>query len=143
MTKTRLFAGFTLAAAAIAGTLVWAVPAHAQSPTAGAVIVFNQSGQPIHPWFKCPAPACNADGSWTFYGGIGPYSSFGWDFSAFPGDFAFTYTLDGDPPPADSVKGDRKAIFSVDPTTNIVIQIGNKVRAFDLNAPDENGKSAK
>ena len=121
----------------------WSV--RAQAPTAGSVVVFNQSSQVIHPWFKCPASACNADGSWTFYGGISANSSFEWDFgqTGTLGDFAFTYTLDGDPPPVDPVQGDRKVLFTVDAYTNTMIQIGNKIRALDLNAPGENGKSAK
>ena len=39
------------------------------------------------------------------------------------------------------VNGARKALFTVDPGINNVIQIGNKIRALDLNAPGENGKS--
>ena len=113
------------------------------------VLVYNEASETIHPWFKCPAPACNADGSWTFYGTITADSQFQWDFSASPGDFAFTYTLDGEPAPTDPVNGARKhpvngarkALFTVDPGTNNVIQIGNKIRALDLNAPGENGKS--
>ena len=105
------------------------------------MLVFNEASQTIHPWFKCPAPACNADGSWTFYGSIDADSQFEWNFSASPGDFAFTYTLDGEPAPTDPVNGDSKALFTVDPGTNNVIQIGNKIRALDLNAPGENGES--
>ena len=39
------------------------------------------------------------------------------------------------------VNGARKALFTVDPGINNVIQIGNKIRALDPNAPGENGKS--
>jgi len=39
------------------------------------------------------------------------------------------------------VNGARKALFTVDPGINNVIQIGNKIGALDLNAPGENGKS--
>jgi hypothetical protein len=132
-----------LSTLSVTGILFTSWSVHAQAPTAGIVTVSNQSELPIHPWFKCPAPACNADGSWTFYGGIGPGGSFSWDFSSVPGDFAFTYTVGGDPAPTDPVQGDRKALFSVDVTTNTVVQIGNKIRAIDLNAPGENGKSAR
>ena len=117
----------------------FSLPAAANA--AGNVLVYNEASETIHPWFKCPAPACNADGSWTFYGTITADSQFQWDFSASPGDFAFTYTLDGEPAPTDPVNGARKALFTVDPGTNNVIQIGNKIRALDLNAPGENGKS--
>ena len=41
------------------------------------------------------------------------------------------------------VNGARKALFTVDPGINNVIQIGNKIRAWDLNAPDEDGKSGQ
>ena len=133
--------------AVVAGAVAVSLPAAANA--AGNVLVYNEASETIHPWFKCPAPACNADGSWTFYGTITADSQFQWDFSASPGDFAFTYTLDGEPVPTDRVKGARKdpvngarkALFTVDPGTNNVIQIGNKIRALDLNAPGENGKS--
>ena len=131
--------------AVVAGAVAVSLPAAANA--AGNVLVYNEASETIHPWFKCPAPACNADGSWTFYGTITADSQFQWDFSAFPGDFAFTYTLDGEPAPTDPVNGARKdhgarkALFTVDPGTNNVIQIGNKIRALDLNAPGENGKS--
>ena len=130
--------------AVIAGAVAVSLPAAANA--AGNVLVYNEASETIHPWFKCPAPACNADGSWTFYGSITADSQFQWDFSAFPGDFAFTYTLDGEPAPNESLRrhrrqNDRKALFTVDPGTNNVIQIGNKIRALDLNAPGENGKS--
>ena len=141
----------TLATMAVAGAVAVSLPAAANA--AGNVLVYNEASETIHPWFKCPAPACNADGSWSFYGTIAADSQFQWDFSAFPGDFAFTYTLDGEPAPTDPVNGARngarkhpvngarKALFTVDPGTNNVIQIGNKIRALDLNAPGENGKS--
>ena len=131
--------------AVVAGAVAVSLPAAANA--AGNVLVYNQASETIHPWFKCPAPACNADGSWSFYGTITADSQFQWDFSAFPGDFAFTYTLDGEPAPTDPVNGARKdhgarkALFTVDPGTNNVIQIGNKIRALDLNAPGENGES--
>ena len=133
--------------AVVAGAVAVSLPAAANA--AGNVLVYNEASETIHPWFKCPAPACNADGSWSFYGSITADSQFQWDFSASPGDFAFTYTLDGEPAPTDRVKGARKdrvnsarkALFTVDPATNNVIQIGNKIRALDLNAPGENGKS--
>ena len=131
--------------AVVAGAVAVSLPAAANA--AGNVLVYNEASQTIHPWFKCPAPACNADGSWSFYGSITADSQFQWDFSAFPGDFAFTYTLDGEPAPTDPVNGARKdhgarkALFTVDPGTNNVIQIGNKIRALDLNAPGENGES--
>jgi len=133
--------------AVVAGAVAVSLPAAANA--AGNVLVYNEASETIHPWFKCPAPACNADGSWTFYGTITADSQFQWDFSASPGDFAFTYTLDGEPAPTDPVNGARKhpvngarkALFTVDPGTNNVIQIGNKIRALDLNAPGENGKS--
>jgi hypothetical protein len=133
--------------AVVAGAVAVSLPAAANA--AGNVLVYNEASETIHPWFKCPAPACNADGSWSFYGTIDADSQFQWDFSASPGDFAFTYTLDGEPAPTDPVNGARKhpvngarkALFTVDPGTNNVIQIGNKIRALDLNAPGENGKS--
>jgi hypothetical protein len=131
--------------AVVAGAVAVSLPAAANA--AGNVLVYNEASETIHPWFKCPAPACNADGSWSFYGTIAADSQFQWDFSAFPGDFAFTYTLDGEPAPTDPVNGARKdhgarkALFTVDPGTNNVIQIGNKIRALDLNAPGENGES--
>ena len=131
--------------AVVAGAVAVSLPAAANA--AGNVLVYNEASETIHPWFKCPAPACNADGSWSFYGTITADSQFQWDFSAFPGDFAFTYTLDGEPAPTDPVygarkdHGARKALFTVDPGTNNVIQIGNKIRALDLNAPGENGES--
>jgi hypothetical protein len=130
--------------AVVAGAVAVSLPAAANA--AGNVLVYNEASETIHPWFKCPAPACNADGSWSFYGSITADSQFQWDFSAFPGDFAFTYTLDGEPAPTDPVNGARKdhgarkALFTVDPGTNNVIQIGNKIRALDLNAPGENGE---
>ena len=135
--------------AVVAGAVAVSLPAAANA--AGNVLVYNEASETIHPWFKCPAPACNADGSWTFYGTITADSQFQWDFSASPGDFAFTYTLDGEPAPTDPVNGARKhpvngarkALFTVDPGINNVIQIGNKIRALDLNAPDEDGKSGQ
>src|SRR5215831_1607274 len=92
--------------AVVAGAVAVSLPAAANA--AGNVLVYNEASETIHPWFKCPAPACNADGSWTFYGTITADSQFQWDFSASPGDFAFTYTLDGEPAPTDRVKGARK-----------------------------------
>ena len=127
--------------AVVAGAVAVSLPAAANA--AGNVLVYNEASETIHPWFKCPAPACNADGSWTFYGSITADSQFQWDFSTSPGEFAFTYTLDGEPAPTHRVKGARKALFIVDPGTNNVIQIGNKIRDLDLNAPDENGKSGQ
>jgi hypothetical protein len=120
------------------GTSLLPLPAEA----GGLVRVYNETSQTIHPWYKCPAPACPTTG-WTFFGAIGGPGEFEWDFSSFPGDWAFTYTLDGQPAPVDPVQGDQKTLFTVDSITNNVIQIGNKIRSVDLNAPNENGKSAK
>ena len=107
----------------------------------GKVRVYNELQQVIHPWFKCPASAvavpssgCSTTG-WNYFGVIDADGEFEWGFSAYPGHYSFTYTLDLTPP-KDRVEGDIKASFYLDSSTNVVIQIGKRLKAFELEGPD-------
>ena len=119
-----------------------------QAFAGGAVTVRNESDQGIHPWFKsnCWVDWIGAPkDTWVYFGGIGPRGQFPWDFKELVAcdgaEVQFTYTLDGDPnPPQDPVKGTLRTVFLWAPDTNFALQIGEKVRALELQAPDGKGR---
>jgi hypothetical protein len=120
------FVPVLLAVAALAS----AVPAHAQSPNTVAVI--NPLNVPITPYFKCPQSftGCVAE-KWTNFGQIEAYGAFTWDFMGFTGDWRFTCTTFGAPPPPDE-GAKEQAVFVINNTRFVLIVLGNTTQYFNM-----------
>jgi hypothetical protein len=123
--KRFSFAPVLLAAAALAS----AVPAHAQS--VNTVMGYNALATNITPYFKCPASLGCPAGQWVNFGQIGAHQQFTWDLSQFPGEYHFTYTPVGAPPPPN--EGAKEvAAFIVNGSHQFIIVMGAGTQTFIL-----------
>jgi hypothetical protein len=123
--KRLSFAPLLLAVAALES----AVPAHAQS--ASTVMVYNALAVNITPYFKCTASLRCPAGQWVNFGGILSQTTFTWDFSQFPGEYHFTYTPVGAPPPPN--QGAKEvAAFIVNGTHSFICVLGSSTQTFIL-----------
>ena len=110
----------------------------------GKIRVYNETDQVIHPWFKNSCWSIVPPTSdWVFFGGIAPRDEFEWDFTSFSTcaspEIQFTYTTDFTPP-QDPVKGNLRVLFMWAPDTNYVLQVGEKIRALEMEAPGQDGR---
>ena len=125
-------------AVALATTLAFAAPE--ASAGRGDTFVFNNSNLPIHPIFQFHCPGTGSTG-WLNFGGIAPNSFFGWGPLTFDGcAIEFTYTVFGQPMPADPVKGTLRTRVNYDPDGLHIFVIGTDVVARELQGPGETGR---